>query len=244
MKDELRRAFDDSTEAPHPSLRSALRARLEAGPAPEPRRAWRLMVGAALVAGVMGVAFIGGIGLLPRGGGNPPAPAATAEPTATPSMTAASPASSPSNHWIACSVPAASSAGAATMANVTDVRVGTSAGYDRFAIQFDGPVPAFTVSSQASSAFQQDATGQTLQLRGAFGVRIVVHGASATDQNGHQTYAGPVDFTPGYPALLEARQVGDFERVYSWGLGTAQPSCLHVTVLTGPDRLVVDVLKG
>jgi hypothetical protein len=239
MKDEIRRAFDAGTEAPHPSLRAALRARLEAGRTPEPPRAWRLMVGAALVAGVVGLAFIAGVALLPRGGGNLPAPAATA----TPSATAASPMSSPTNRWIACSVPQAYSGGAATMANVSDVRVGTAAGYDRLVIEFDGPVPAYSVTTQSSSAFMQDATGRTLQLQGSSGVKIVVRGASATDSNGRQTYPGPVDFTPGYPALLEARQIGDFERVFSWGLGTTPPPCLKVTVLTGPDRLVVDVLK-
>ncbi len=249
MKDELRRAFDASTEAPHPSLRSALRARLEAGPPDGPPQAWRMVVATALVVGIVGLAFVGGLALLPRGGGNLPAPAAassatpTALPTATPPTTAASP--TPSYSQVSC--PAASpsyTGGTATMANVTDVRVGTSAGYDRFVIQFDGPVPAYSVTSQDSAAFLQDGTGRTLQLRGGAGVKIVVRGASGTDLNGKQTYPGAVDFTPGYPALLEAREVGDFERVFSWGLGLAQPSCLKVTLLTGPDRLVVDVLKA
>jgi hypothetical protein len=250
MKDELRRAFDASTEAPHPSLRSALRARLEAGPPDGPPQAWRMVVATALVVGIVGLALVGGLALLPRGGGNLPAPAAassatpTALPTATPPATAASPVPSPTNTWIACSQPPSYSGGAASMANVTDVRVGTSAGYDRFVIQFDGPVPAYSVTSQDSAAFMQDGTGKTLQLRGGAGVKIVVRGASGTDLNGNQTYPGAVDFTPGYPALQEARQVGDFERVFSWGLGIAQPSCLKVTVLTGPDRLVVDVLKA
>ena len=68
-------------------------------------------------------------------------------------------------------------------------------------------------------------------------------GSSGTDLNGHQTFSGSQDLTPGYPALKEARQVGDFERVFSWGLGVGTPGCVRISVLSGPDRLVVDVLK-
>jgi hypothetical protein len=250
MKDELRRVFDASTEAPHPSLRAALRARLEAGPAQQPHRALRLVVGTALVAGLVGLAFIGGVALLPRGGGNPSAPAGvasptpSAEPTATPAATVESPVPSPSDSATAPTTACAtSSGGVPSGANVTDVRVGSAAGYDRFVIQFDGPVPTYSITPQDSSVFMQDATGQMLQLQGTTGVRIVVRGASGWDVNAHQTFNGSQDLKPGFPALKEARQVGDFERVFSWGLGIAQPSCLKVTVLTGPDRLVVDVLK-
>jgi hypothetical protein len=249
MRDQLRRAFDAMTEAPHPALRSALRSRLEAAPDDAPPRFWRLTVAVALGAGLIGLAFVGSLGLIPRGGHLVPAPAATAtpsaQPTATPTATVApspSPTASsvpPGNCW------SASGGSAASMADVTLVRVGTAAGYDRFVIQFDGPVPAYTVSPQDSSTFMADPSGQTLQLQGSRGIVIVVHGASGTDVNGHQTFTGSQDLTPGYPVLKEARQVGDFERVFKWGLGVSQPDCGHVsvTILTGPDRLVVDVLK-
>ena len=150
MRDQLRRAFDAMTEAPHPALRSALRARLEAAPDDAPPRFWRLTVAVALGAGLIGLAFVGSLGLIPRGGHLVPAPAATAtpsaQPTATPTATVApspSPTASsvpPGNCW------SASGGSAASMADVTDVRVGTTAGYDRFVIQFDGPVPTYTVS--------------------------------------------------------------------------------------------------
>jgi hypothetical protein len=248
MKDELRRAFDAGTEAPHPSLRSALRARLEAGPAQEPPRAWRLMAGAALVAGVVGLAFVGGVALLPRGGGNNlPAPAATgsatpsAEPTANPTQTAVSP--SPSAPVYFCG--SASGGGSqGTTANVTGVRVGTGPGYDRLVIEFDGPVPPYSVEPQSASTFMEDPTGRQVVLLGQSGIRVVVNGATANPSGGGPTYTGPYDFKPGYSVLAEARQIGDFERVYSWGLGlnlAARGVCAHVFTLPGPDRLVIDV---
>jgi hypothetical protein len=246
MRDQVRRAFDAMTEGPHPALRSALRARLEGGPSEERPRLWRLTVAATLVAGIAGLAFVAGVSLLPRGGGTVPAPAATATPSSEPTATAA-PTAAPSPSATAAVVSDACSTftGGATssMANVTHVRVGTTAGYDRFVIEFDGPVPSYSVTPQGSSSFMQDATGQTLQLQGSSGVKIVVRGASGTALNGSQTFTESQDLKPGYPALKEARQVGDFERVFSWGLGLSQPACLRVTTLTGPDRLVVDVLK-
>ncbi len=246
MREQLRRAFDAMTEAPHPALRSALRARLESGPGDEPPRLWRFTVAATLVAGIVGLAFVAGLNLVPRGSHPLPAATATATPTAEPTATPTAtppPSPSPTVSSVPPSACTSFSGGTASMSNVTDVRVGTTAGYDRLVIQFDGPVPAYSVTPQGSSAFIQDPTGQTLQLQGSSGIRIVVRGASGTDLNGHQTFKGSQDLTPGYPALKEARQLGDFERVFSWGLGLSEPDCVHVTTLTGPDRLVVDVLK-
>lgn len=246
MREQIRRAFDAMTEAPHPALRSALRARLEAGSTDAEPRLWRLTVAATLVAGIIGLAFVSALSLAPRNNHTALIPTPGASPSATPSAEpTASPAPSPSP--TVSSGPAGACAsftgGAASMANVTDVRVGTSATYDRFVIQFDGPVPAYSVTPQSSSAFMEDASGQTLQLQGSSGVKIVVRGASGYDLNGKRTFTGSQDLKPGYPVLKEARQVGDFERVFSWGLGLAQPNCVQVTTLTGPSRLVVDVLK-
>ncbi|HVC99524.1 MAG TPA: hypothetical protein VNG93_00040 [Candidatus Dormibacteraeota bacterium] len=250
MKDDIRRAFDGITEAPHPALRASLRARLRAGQAEDPPRAWRLVVGSVLAAGVVALVLVVAVGLQPQGREGP-APVATAAatpsalPTATPTpaIAAVSPTPSPTSASLACSSPQTFSGGTPGVASVTQVRVGTTAAYDRFVIQFDGPVPTYTVTPQGSATFMQDPTGQTLQLRGADGVKIVVRGASATTPSGSPAYAGPMDLTPGYSSLQEARQLGDFERVYSWGLGISQPACLRVSVFTGPARLVVDVLK-
>ena len=246
MRDDVRRAFDDLTDAPHPALRSALRTRLEAGVVRDPSPVWRLAAVGAAVA-VVALTLLGGYNLLLRGGGGVPQPAGNTSPAgATSPSPGASPAPTPSPTGSISPLPgfacASVSAGDATSkADVTDVRVGTATGYDRFVIEFDGPVPAFTVTSQGSSAFMQDATGATLQLQGSSGVKVVVHGASGADLNGRQTFIGSTDLRPGGPVLKEARQTGDFERVFSWGLGLSQPACLRVLTLTGPDRLVVDL---
>ena len=131
----------------------------------------------------------------------------------------------------------ATTATAAATAEVTDVRVGTAAGYDRFVIQFSGAVPGFTITRQNNSNFTGDASGQQFTLQGSGGLRVVVHGATAMDQGWQADYA------PSYPELREARQTGAFEGVFSWGLGVTAPDggCLRTMILTGPDRLVIDL---
>jgi hypothetical protein len=249
MKDEIRRAFDGMTEEPHPALRATLRARLAGGPVRAASPVWRFAAAAAVVA-IVALAAYGGLHalLLSQGGGGRglagvPSPSPTASLT-----TAASPSPAPSPTVSPSPSPAyfcgSAEAGTwGTNSNVTGVRVGTGPGYDRFVIEFDGPVPAVSVEPQSSSAFTQGASGQPLVLLGQSGILVIANGTTA-NPGGAPTYSGPNDFKPGYPVLAEARQTQDFERVYSWGLGLNLPprtSCVHVFTLTGPDRVVIDI---
>ena len=206
-----------------------------------------MAVAAMLVVGLVVLAVVGGVNLVSRGRNPVPGPAADLSPSPSASTVPnPSPSSSATPVAVATVVPAscwtASGGSGSSMANVTDVRVGTQSGYDRFVIQFDGPVPAYSLTPQASAAFMQDASGQTLQLQGSSGIKVVVRGASGTDLSGRQTFAGSQDLKPGDPVIKEARQVGDFERTFTWGLGVTNPGCAKVTILNGPDRLVVDIL--
>jgi hypothetical protein len=47
--------------------------------------------------------------------------------------------------------------------------------------------------------------------------------------------------TPRYPQLLAVKPAGDFEGYLSFGLGLAAKGPYHVSTLTGPDRVVIDV---
>jgi hypothetical protein len=57
----------------------------------------------------------------------------------------------------------------------------------------------------------------------------------------HTAYNGPIDFKTGYPVLLEARQVQDFEGTVQWGLGLSKTACYRAFFLTNPYRLVIDI---
>ena len=240
MKDDIRRAFDGMAEEPHPALRAAVRARLAGGPLRTQSAAWRLAAAVAVVAIVALAAYSGFHAIRPGGlGSGPVATGSNPTPAASPSVSA-----SPSDVPIFTQIPGPpftcgdlSGGSSVSTVEVTDVRVGTAAGYDRFVIEFSGPVPSFTVTRQNDPTFTGDASGQPFNLQGNGGVRVVVHGASTMGQ----TWAA--DDKPGYPELKEAQQTGSFEAVFSWGLGVAanDGGCLRTMILTGPDRLVIDL---
>src|SRR5918912_3341909 len=106
--------------------------------------------------------------------------------------------------------------------NVTDVRMGRHDNFDRIVFEFAGPLSAFKVERQANSTFTQEPSGRRVTLDGSAGVRVVLTTASS------MTYTGPRDFKPQFPAIREARLVGDFESVTTWGIGLSRPSCLRV----------------
>jgi hypothetical protein len=121
--------------------------------------------------------------------------------------------------------------------HVTDVRVTHEAGFDRFVLQFDDNVPAFTVKRQSKPVFTQGGSGQSITLSGTAGVLVQVH--TATESS---TYSGPTDFTQaGFPVLKEARLTEEFEGYVAWGLGLGSPACMRVFIPnTAPARLIVD----
>jgi hypothetical protein len=137
----------------------------------------------------------------------------------------------------------ASPSGGGGPAGLTAVRLAHQDGYDRITFEFSGGVPAYTVSQQAGAHFTQDASGKAIDLPGVQGLKVVFRNAS-----GQSTYSGPTDLSlapegsPDRGAVAELRQLGDFERVLSWGAGLKnRPACLRVSQLVAPARLVLDV---
>ena len=130
-----------------------------------------------------------------------------------------------------------SSGGTPGTVHVTDVRVSQEPGFDRFVIQFDGTVPAFTVKRQSKPVFTQGGSGQAITLSGTAGVLVQVHTATQAG-----TYSGPTDFTQAdFRVLKEARVTEDFEGYVAWGLGLGSAACMRVFApTTGASRLIVD----
>jgi len=131
----------------------------------------------------------------------------------------------------------ADTAGGTTgVANVTAVRVSEPVGFDRFVLQFDGPVPKYTVKRQDKPTFPMGASGQTITLSGTAGALVTVH--SATESN---TYTGSTDMShTEFLVIKEARLTQDFEGSVSWALGLDHAACMRTFTLTGPSRLIVD----
>ena len=114
------------------------------------------------------------------------------------------------------------------------VRVHSNHRFDRFVIELRGPLQQFDVRPQASSTFVLDPSGLPVTLQGTAGLLLVLRGAQA-----HDGFRGPTDLTPGFPVLREARQLGDFEGVVSWGLGLSHTACFRVRAQHR--ALVVDI---
>jgi hypothetical protein len=129
------------------------------------------------------------------------------------------------------------------LANITDVRAGTHADYDRVVFEFADGLPEFTLD-RASPPFTQDASGMPIEVDGESFLRLTMRGGTKQTAEGTSSYDGPTDFDPDFPALVDLVEGGDFEAQSTWYLGLSGESCVRVMQLVGEGgspRLVIDV---
>ena len=119
---------------------------------------------------------------------------------------------------------------------VYDIRVAHHNGYDRLVIGFPtaNAMPEYQLNRQTTAHFVRDASGQPVTLQGSAGIRLVL-------RNSDIASGSPSDLKPNLPEIREVAQIGNFERVVSYGIGLATPACVRVLELSGPTRLVIDV---
>jgi hypothetical protein len=103
-------------------------------------------------------------------------------------------------------------------------------------VQFSGAVPAYRVRQQAGNIVTLDPSGMTVKLDGGAALIVSLNPASA-----YGSYSGSKDIKRGDGTLREARQLGDFEAVNTWGLGLSKAACFRTFTLNSPARLVIDV---
>jgi hypothetical protein len=135
------------------------------------------------------------------------------------------------------------------VAQLVDVRVGAHEGYDRVTFEFGPPadgqyfgLPPYRVTP-ATPPITEDGSGDPVHVDGTYFAVLIMQGASGVEFNpeGYKlSYTGPKVFRPGFTALEEARQTGDFEAVLSWAFGLNSASCFQVHVLEDPMRLAID----
>jgi hypothetical protein len=114
------------------------------------------------------------------------------------------------------------------------VRTAPHPGYDRIVFEFTGQIPSYDLSRQDSATFVRDASGQPVLLDGSVGIKLVFRNTGAAS-------SVPTDAKPGLTSIREIAQIGNFERVLSYGIGISSSQCVRVLELSGPSRLVVDV---
>jgi len=172
-------------------------------------------------------------------GGSPSPSIASSEPSASATPL---PTVEPSGEaGFACDLPVHGS-GTAARANITDVRVGTHDGYDRIVFQFRGGIPEFDIAS-ATPPFTADPSGQPITISGSAFLSITLHGGTKQTETGGSSYSGPRNFAVDFPTLVNLAEGGDFEAVSTWYAGLSDASCLRVSTLTAPDRLVIDLQR-
>jgi len=186
--------------------------------------------GLIIIAGLTGLT---GCGVAPAG------PAASAGSAAPAASTAAPPTAGPSAAG-AGQADAASRACPQAGHYLTAVKTGRHDGYDRVVFQFSGGLPA--VSTERVPAVYHDPKGTKIALAGRSYLHVVFRGASGhCPQPSRPTWTGPSVLTPYYPQLLTVSAAGDFESYLSFGIGLAARGGYHVSRLTRPDRVVIDV---
>ena len=120
---------------------------------------------------------------------------------------------------------------------ISGVRTGAHTGYDRLTVALNnGQVGRIEISPQSGTNFVRSPIGDTVELAGQAGIRIVIFSTDA-----HTAYSGPMDIVTGYTGLVEVRMLEDFEGYVQLALGVSRPGCYRAALLTNPARLAIDI---
>jgi hypothetical protein len=166
-----------------------------------------------------------------------PSPTTDAEPSAT---STTEPVPSDELGAFTCELPISEAATAFGVTNYTDVRVGTHDGYDRVVFEFTMGTPELVLEVD-EPPYEQPASGFPVEVEGERVLRLTMQNATAAGESEQPTYDGPLDFDPAFPVLVDVVHGSDFEAQLAWFIGLAKESCVRVTLLTDPDRIVIDV---
>jgi hypothetical protein len=167
--------------------------------------------------------------------------AAPSASTAASPQASAEPIPSADLGSFSCDLPVVESA-TVPLANITDVRVGAHADYDRVVFEFADGLPEFTLE-RATPPFTQDGSGLPIEVDGSSFLGLTMRGGTKQTVDNTSSYDGPTDFDPEFATLVDLIEGGDFEAQSTWYLGLADEACVRVTRLLddGPPRLVIDV---
>jgi hypothetical protein len=178
---------------------------------------------------------------------SPPA-ASTTPPSSSPPTGSEAASTTPTTEAIpsdelgafTCELPITEAATVVGITNYTDVRVGTHDGYDRVVFEFTTGTPELILELD-EPPYEQPASGFPIEVEGERVLRLTMQNATAAGESEQPTYDGPFDFDPGFPILVDVVHGSDFEAQLAWFIGLAEESCVRVTLLTDPDRIVIDV---
>src|SRR6266550_2590261 len=91
-------------------------------------------------------------------------------------------------------------------------------GYDRIVFDLTGGIPSYDLTRQESATFIRDASGQPVTLDGSAGLKLVIRDAEVAT-------GVPTDLKPALKSVREITQIGNFERVLSYGISLSSSQC-------------------
>ena len=237
---EIGHVFDEMAGSPSAALSDRVRSSL--AEVPEQRGPfWIAGVAAAVIAAVViGVLFVANplnrpANTVGPGVGSSPTPSASPSPGVSPSGSPTADSTLPP--FMCASSAPITSVQAPPVAFIDDLRTGTHPGYDRLTVEFQNGQPAsIELRPQSGTTFTNSPKGDQVMLTGTNGILVLIHGADL-----HTSYSGSTDIKTGYAALVEVRQLEDFEGVVQLGLGVSGSTCYRAFILTNPTRLVIDI---
>lgn len=180
------------------------------------------------------------------GGANTsPTPTSPSAPTPTPTPAQTTPTAAPTPSQTPVEACSPTSGGTAERARITDMRIGTTSGYDTLVIQFDTAVTHYELSQNPTGMTFAGGGGKggSFTLAGTFGLRLSIFNLDWTVPPGNQ-YPHGTDVRQSAPELQEVRQIGDFEGVVNLAIGLTRVICPDISMLSGPPRLVLQFPAG
>jgi hypothetical protein len=135
----------------------------------------------------------------------------------------------------------AASAADPAAGELVNVLVQDEGTFDRVTFVFGGTVPPnIRRAEYVSRPVFSDPSGMEVPVGGSAVIRIAMD-ATGFDIDGNPTYTGPLRIQPGLPNVVDLIELGDFERVLSWGIGVRTQVEAQASVLAEPPRVIVDI---
>jgi hypothetical protein len=123
-------------------------------------------------------------------------------------------------------------------AELTGLRAGRHAGFDRVVFELNGPIPSY-YSVRYVPVVRLDGSGAALRLRGSAFLEVVVR-APTHDQH-YRPVLSPTRLRPDFPALREVNAPGSYEGQTTAGIGVTSKVGFRVLELANPTRIVIDL---
>lgn len=155
------------------------------------------------------------------------APSANPTPSASPSPSS-TPIATPSAATACVVTP---QTGQLPSDRFTDLKVASGATADRLTFIFgnsslDGGAPPQGKLDVAKPPYTQAGSGATIEVTGAHVVQIRFSGMSLQNDAGQETYTGPAEVKPAFPALRDAVLYDASEGIIGWYVGYDGPGCV------------------